>query len=48
MITDGTLYDRVIKLRPSLTDADFKPNKGTILLEDLSDGKGAYLSLIHI
>ena len=32
MITDGTLYDRVIKLRPSLTDADFKPNSGTVLL----------------
>ena len=44
MITDGTLYDRVMKLRPSLTDADFKPIKGTISLEDLSDGKGAYIA----
>ena len=44
MITDGTLYDRIIKLRPSLTDADFKPNNGTVLLEDLSDGKGAFIA----
>ena len=44
MITDGTLYDRIKKLRPSLTDADFKPNKGTVLLEELSDGKGAYIA----
>tara|TARA_B100001564_G_scaffold177462_1_gene149174 strand:- start:44 stop:238 length:195 start_codon:yes stop_codon:yes gene_type:complete len=44
MITDGTLYDRIIKLRPSLTDADFKPNNGTVLLEDLSDGNGAFIA----
>ena len=43
MITDGTLYARIIKLCPSLSSADFHYIGGTIQLQDDSDGKGAYI-----
>lgn len=44
MITDGTLAERLKKLEPSLTDRDFSPTiDGTIILQDDSDGKGAYI-----
>ncbi len=45
MITDGTLAERLKKLEPSLTDRDFSPTiDGTIILQDDSDGKGAYIA----
>ena len=42
MITDGTLHARIVKLRSDLTDNDFF-DRGTIQLQDDSDGKGAYI-----
>ena len=39
-----TLYDKIKKLYPSLTDADFDPIKGTITLQNDSDGKGDYIA----
>lgn len=38
-----TLYDKIITIYPSLTDADFYPHTGTILLQNDSDGKGDYI-----
>ena len=37
------LYDKLIKLYPSLTEVDFSP-LGTILLQNDSDGKGDYIA----
>jgi hypothetical protein len=36
------MYEKIIALYPSLTDEDFDPIKGTILLQD--DGQGAYIA----
>ena len=36
-----TLYEKIIALYPSLTDADFD-RKGTVILQD--DGQGAYIA----
>jgi hypothetical protein len=36
------MYEKIIALYPSLTDADFDPATGTILLQD--DGQGAYIA----
>lgn len=45
MITDGTLVERLKKLQPSLVDRDFSPTvDGTIILQDDSNGKGAYIA----
>jgi hypothetical protein len=38
-----TLYDKITKIYPSLTDADFDPLKGVIRLQNDSDGKGDYI-----
>ena len=38
-----TLYDKIITIYPSLTDADFASMNGTILLQNDSDGKGDYI-----
>jgi len=38
-----SLYDKIIKLYPSLTSADFLPTTGTIMLQNDSDGKGDYI-----
>ena len=38
-----TLYDKLIKLYPSLTQDDFSPIDGTIVLQNDSDGKGDYI-----
>jgi hypothetical protein len=38
-----SLYDKIIKLYPSLTQADFNPFTGTIMLQNDSDGKGDYI-----
>jgi len=38
------MYEKLIKLYPELTEADFHPIHGAILLQDDSDGKGAYIA----
>jgi hypothetical protein len=38
-----TLYEKLIQLYPSLTITDFWPSTGTIVLQDNSDGNGAYI-----
>ena len=38
------LYEKIKQLYPSLTNDDFSPSRGTILLQDDSDGKGAYIA----
>jgi hypothetical protein len=38
-----SLYDKIIKLYPSLTQADFDPFIGTIVLQNDSDGRGDYI-----
>jgi XkdW protein len=38
-----SLYDKIIKLYPSLNQADFNPFTGTIMLQNDSDGKGDYI-----
>jgi hypothetical protein len=38
------MLEKIIKLYPSLTDADFYPKSGSILLQDDGDGKGAYIA----
>ena len=39
-----TLYEKLIVLYPSLTDVDFHPIRGVILLQNDSDGKGDYIA----
>ena len=38
-----TLYEKIKTLYPTLTDADFAPTTGTIMLQNVSDGKGDYI-----
>ena len=37
------MYEKLLKLYPSLTEADFYPFDGTIMLQNDSDGKGDYI-----
>jgi len=37
------LYEKIKQLKPELTDADFAPTTGTIMLQNDSDGKGDYI-----
>lgn len=39
-----TLWEQIITVYPELTDADFHPQNGHIVLQDDSDGSGAYIS----
>ena len=39
-----TLPEKIKSIYPSLTDADFSPMLGTILLQNDSDGKGDYIA----
>jgi len=39
-----TLYEKICNAYPELTDADFSPQDGCILLCDDSDGLGAYIA----
>jgi hypothetical protein len=39
-----TLYDKIIAIYPELTGNDFMPPKGTINLQNDSDGKGDYIA----
>ena len=38
-----TLSEKIIALYPELTTEDFNPMEGTIVLQDNSDGKGAFI-----
>ena len=38
-----TLDEKITTLYPDLTDADFAPDTGTIMLQNDSDGKGDYI-----
>jgi len=38
-----TLYQKITTLYPDLTDADFMPTTGTIMLQNDSDGNGDYI-----
>ena len=38
------LYEKIVSLYPSLTDFDFDHIKGTINLQNDSDGKGDYIA----
>jgi len=38
-----TLYEKIKTLYTELTDADFAPMTGTIMLQNDSDGKGDYI-----
>ena len=38
-----TLYEQIIAALPELTEADFAPFTGKIVLRDDSDGLGAYI-----
>ena len=38
-----TLYEKITTLYPDLTDADFMPDTGTIMLQNDSDGNGDYI-----
>ena len=38
------LYEKIIALHPSLTDADFGGRNATITLQNDSDGKGDYIA----
>lgn len=38
-----TLYNKILTLRPNLTQDDFAPDTGTIMLQNDSDGKGDYI-----
>ena len=37
------MYEKIKTIYPELTDADFSPFGGTILLQNDSDGKGDYI-----
>ena len=39
-----TLYKKIVTLYPSLTDIDFDQIKGTIELQNDSDGQGDYIA----
>ena len=37
------MYEKLIKIYPELTNEDFSPIRGTIRLQNDSDGKGDYI-----
>ena len=38
-----TLYEKIRQLKPELTENDFGPYTGTIVLQNDSDGNGDYI-----
>jgi hypothetical protein len=38
------LYEKIKSIYPSLTNEDFSPIRGTIYLQNDSDGKGDYIA----
>jgi hypothetical protein len=39
------LFEKILEVYPELKNEDFEPLTGTILLQDDSDGKGAYVAV---
>lgn len=39
-----SIFEQLIEALPELTSDDFHPIRGTILVQDDSDGKGAYIA----
>jgi hypothetical protein len=39
-----SIFEKIKEIYPSLIDADFDLNKGTIFLQNDSDGKGDYIA----
>jgi hypothetical protein len=39
-----TLFEKIKQLRNTLTDEDFMPDTGTIVLQNDSDGRGDYIA----
>ena len=39
-----TLWEQIMAVYPELTDLDFIPKSGSILLQDDSDGQGAFIA----
>ena len=44
MATENCVWSNLVALLPELTDADFDPQTGTILLQNDSDGFGTYIA----
>jgi hypothetical protein len=38
------MFEKIKSLYPLLTDTDFHPTRGTIILQNDSDGKGDYIA----
>lgn len=38
------LYEKILKIYPGLSEKDFLPSTGTILIQDDSDGRGQYIA----
>jgi len=38
------LYEQILKIYPNLSEQDFLPNVGSILIQDDSNGKGQYIA----
>jgi len=38
-----TLYEKILSIYPELTSEDFTPTRGTITLQNDSDGRGDYI-----
>lgn len=38
-----TLYEKIKQIYPELTSDDFEPMRGTIMLQNDSDGRGDYI-----
>ena len=38
-----TLYEKIKQIYPDLTHDDFMPSRGTIMLQNDSDGRGDYI-----
>ena len=39
-----SLYEEIIAIYPELTDSDFNPPSGSIILQNDSDGEGDYIA----
>lgn len=39
-----SLFEKIMSIYPDLTESDFLPTSGTILIQDNSDGKGPYIA----
>ncbi len=38
------LFEKILKIYPSLKESDFHPVSGSIMIQDDSDGRGQYIS----